>query len=221
MQISIAIDGPAGAGKSTIAKLVGKKFNLMYINTGSMYRAVTLFAMNKNINSDEIDSLCSLLSTLEMHFQDENLIVNGEDVTSKLTHPDISNNVSNYASIPQVRKKLVHMQQEIAKKYNVIMDGRDIGTVVLKDANLKIFLTARAEERAKRRYEELVEKNLKVDYENILSEIKRRDYIDSSRPLDPLVKAEDAIEIDSSHLTIEEVVEEISGHVQNVIDNVN
>lgn len=221
MQISIAIDGPAGAGKSTIAKLVGQKFNLMYINTGSMYRAVTLFAMKENINSEDIDGLYSLLSDLGMHFQGENLIVNGEDVTDKLSLPNISNNVSNYASIPQVRKKLVHMQQEIAKKYNVIMDGRDIGTVVLKDANLKIFLTARAEERAKRRYEELVAKKLEVNYENILSEIKRRDYIDSNRSVDPLVKAEDAIEIDSSYLTIEEVVEEISKYVQEIIDNAN
>lgn len=221
MRISIAIDGPAGAGKSTIAKVVGEKFNLMYINTGSMYRAVTLFAMRQNINHNEIEKLCGLLSNMEMHFEGDNLIVNGEDVSNELTLPVISNNVSNYASIPEVRKKLVHIQQSIAKKYNVVMDGRDIGTVVLKDANLKIFLTAKAEERAKRRYSELIENDVDVNYDNILAEIKRRDYIDSTRSVDPLTKATDAIEIDSSYLNIEEVVDKISDLVKKIITNVN
>ncbi|WP_346916886.1 (d)CMP kinase [Clostridium sp.] len=216
MKISIAIDGPAGAGKSTIAKLIGEKYNLMYINTGSMYRAVTLFAMRKGIEPSQVEELCELIDTLKMYFKNENLIVNDIDVTDELRSIEVTNNVSRYASILEVRQKLVEMQQEIAKNYNVIMDGRDIGTVVLKNASLKIFLTARAEERAKRRYDELIAKNVKVDYNNILEDIRKRDYIDSNREVDPLRKAEDAIEIDSSTMDISEVVETISKYISSI-----
>ena len=216
MKISIAIDGPAGAGKSTIAKLVGEKYNLMYINTGSMYRAVTLFAMKRGIEPTQIDELCELIDTLNMHFKNENLFVNDVDVTEQLTSIQVTNNVSRYASILKVRQRLVKIQQKIAEKYDVIMDGRDIGTVVLKNASLKIFLTARAEERAKRRYDELIAKNVKVDCTNILEDIKKRDYIDSNRDVDPLRKAEDAIEIDSSTMDINEVVEVISKYISSI-----
>ncbi|MFR1708550.1 MAG: (d)CMP kinase [Clostridium sp.] len=216
MKISIAIDGPAGAGKSTIAKLIGEKYNLMYINTGSMYRAVTLFAMKRGIEPTQIDELCELIDTLNMHFKSENLFVNDVDVTEQLTSIQVTNNVSRYASILKVRQRLVKIQQKIAEKYDVIMDGRDIGTVVLKNASLKIFLTARAEERAKRRYDELIAKNVKVDYNNILEDIKKRDYIDSNRDVDPLRKAEDAIEIDSSTMDINEVVEVISKYISSI-----
>lgn len=216
MKISIAIDGPAGAGKSTIAKLIGEKYNLMYINTGSMYRAVTLFAMKRGIEPTQIDELCELIDTLNMHFKNENLFVNDVDVTEQLTSIQVTNNVSRYASILKVRQQLVKIQQKIAEKYDVIMDGRDIGTVVLKNASLKIFLTARAEERAKRRYDELIAKNVKVDYNNVLEDIKKRDYIDSNRDVDPLRKAEDAIEIDSSTMDINEVVEVISKYISSI-----
>lgn len=216
MKISIAIDGPAGAGKSTIAKLIGEKYNLMYINTGSMYRAVTLFAMRKGIEPNQVDDLCELIDTLKMYFNNDNLFVNDIDVTDELRSIEVTNNVSRYASILEVRQKLVEMQQEIAKNYNVIMDGRDIGTVVLKNASLKIFLTARAEERAKRRYDELIAKNVKVDYNNILEDIKKRDYIDSNREVDPLRKAEDAIEIDTSTMSISEVVDAISKYISYI-----
>ncbi len=216
MKISIAIDGPAGAGKSTIAKLIGEKYNLMYINTGSMYRAVTLFAMRKGIEPNQVDDLCELIDTLKMYFDNDNLFVNDIDVTEELRSIEVTNNVSKYASILEVRQKLVEMQQEIAKNYNVIMDGRDIGTVVLKNATLKIFLTARAEERAKRRYDELIAKNVKVDYNNILEDIKKRDYIDSNREVDPLRKAEDAIEIDTSTMGISEVVDSISKYISYI-----
>ncbi|MEG2018220.1 MAG: (d)CMP kinase [Clostridium sp.] len=214
MRTSIAIDGPAGAGKSTIAKLLGKKYDLMYINTGSMYRAVTLFAMQKGIEPDEIEKLCSLIDELEMHFENDDLIVNGVDVSKELTNIQVTNNVSRYAAVPEVRQKLVHLQRGISKNYDVIMDGRDIGTVVLKDASVKIFLTARPEERATRRYDELIAKNVKVDYNSILEDIKRRDYIDSHREVDPLQKAEDAVEIDSSLMNIHEVVEAISKYIE-------
>lgn len=216
MKISIAIDGPAGAGKSTIAKLIGEKYNLMYINTGSMYRAVTLFAMRKSIEPNQVGDLCELIDTLKMYFDNDNLFVNDIDVTDELRSIEVTNNVSRYASILEVRQKLVEMQQEIAKNYNVIMDGRDIGTVVLKNASLKIFLTARAEERAKRRYDELIAKNVKVDYNNILEDIKKRDYIDSNREVDPLRKAEDAIEIDTSTMGISEVVDAISKYISYI-----
>ena len=217
MKMSIAIDGPAGAGKSTIAKMIGDKYELMYINTGSMYRAVTLFAMRNNINEDDIDRLCALIETLDMRFEKDNLIVNGEDITEEIRSLEVTNNVSKYASVAEVRKKLVDMQRKIAANYNVIMDGRDIGTVVLKDATIKVFLTARAEERAKRRYKELMDKNVETKYEDILSDIERRDYIDSNREVDPLKKADDAIEIDSSLMNIEEVVNEISKLVENIM----
>jgi len=216
MKISIAIDGPAGAGKSTIAKLIGKKYNLMYINTGSMYRAVTLFAMQRGIEPTQVKELCELIDTLNMYFKNENLFVNDVDVNDELTSIQVTNNVSRYASILEVRQKLVQMQQKIAKNYDVVMDGRDIGTVVLKDASLKIFLTARADERAKRRYDELIAKNVKVDYNNILEDIKKRDYIDSNRKIDPLRKAEDAIEIDSSTMDINEVVDAISRYILSI-----
>ena len=132
MRISVAIDGPAGAGKSTIAKIIGEKFNLMYINTGSMYRAVTLKAMNANISEDNIDDLVKIVESLEMHFEEERLFVNNEDLTDMINMPIISNNVSKYAAVPEIREILVKLQRDIAKKFNVIMDGRDIGTVVLK-----------------------------------------------------------------------------------------
>lgn len=217
MKMSIAIDGPAGAGKSTIAKMIGDKYELMYINTGSMYRAVTLFAMRNSINEDDIDKLCALIETLDMRFEKDNLIVNGEDITEEIRSLEVTNNVSKYASVAEVRKKLVDMQRKIADNYNVIMDGRDIGTVVLKDATIKVFLTARAEERAKRRYKELMDKNVETKYEDILSDIERRDYIDSNREVDPLKKADDAIEIDSSLMNIEEVVNEISKLVEGTM----
>ncbi|MDU4892574.1 MAG: (d)CMP kinase [Clostridium sp.] len=214
MRTSIAIDGPAGAGKSTIAKLLGKKYDLMYINTGSMYRAVTLFAMKNGIEPNEIEKLCSLIDELEMHFENDDLIVNGVDVSKELTNIEVTNNVSRYAAVPEVRQKLVQLQRGISKNYDVIMDGRDIGTVVLKDASVKIFLTARPEERATRRYEELIAKNVKVDYNSILEDIKKRDYIDSHREVDPLQKAEDAVEVDSSLMNIHEVVEAISKYIE-------
>lgn len=214
MRIAVAIDGPAGAGKSTIAKKVGEAFNLMYINTGSMYRAVTFKALENNIPYTDIDRLCELIDTMDMHFEDDTLILNGENINSKLTLPYISNNVSNYASVSKVRHKLVFLQKKIAEKYDVIMDGRDIGTVVLKNAPFKFFLTASPEERAKRRYKELVDKNVEVNYYNILSEIKKRDFLDSNREIDPLTKAEDAIEIDSTNMNIEEVVKTICEYIK-------
>nr|WP_180964157.1 (d)CMP kinase [Haloimpatiens massiliensis] len=216
LNISIAIDGPAGAGKSTIAKLVGDRYSLMYINTGAMYRAVTLKAMEKNIKPEDTQELVELMNNLDMHFQGERLIVNGKDITDGIYMPLISKNVSYYSTIKEVREKLVELQRKMSEKYSVVMDGRDIGTVVLKDAKLKIFLTASAETRANRRYKELVEKGIEVNYEEILKDIKRRDHIDSTREISPLAKAKDAIEIDSSNLDINGVVDKISYYIDNI-----
>lgn len=214
MNISVAIDGPAGAGKSTIANIIANKFNLMYINTGSMYRAVALMCKRNNIPYTSIEEVCNLTNSLNMYFEGDKLIVNGEDISEEIRLPEVSNSVSNYAAISEVRKILVKLQQEMANKYDIIMDGRDIGTVVLKNSPLKFFLTASAEERAKRRYNELNDKGVVVEYNTILNDIIKRDYIDSNRETNPLRMAEDAIEIDSSKLSINEVVELISNHIE-------
>ncbi|WP_032121618.1 (d)CMP kinase [Clostridium amazonitimonense] len=217
MRLSVAIDGPAGAGKSTIAKLLAKDFNLMYINTGAMYRAVTLMALSTNVSSEDIDGLCDLIDKMDMYFNKDRLILNNQDVEEKITSPEISKKVSEFAALPEVRKKLVKLQQNMSKQYDVIMDGRDIGTVVLKEAPFKFFLTASPEERANRRYKELVNKGLKVEYEDILKDIINRDYLDSNRKTDPLRKAEDAIEIDTTGLNIDGVVNKISEHIKSFL----
>lgn len=214
MKISVAIDGPAGAGKSTIAKLVGKSFNLMYINTGAMYRAVALKANENNLLPENVKEICDLVSTMEMHFENDDLILNGENIQENLTTPNISNIVSNYASIPEVRAMLVKLQREMSNKFDVIMDGRDIGTVVLKDATFKFFLTASPEERANRRFYELQKRNIECSYDQILKDIIERDYKDTHRDADPLKKADDAIEIDTTSLDINGVVNIINEYIR-------
>ncbi|WP_443659620.1 (d)CMP kinase [Clostridium algidicarnis] len=214
MRLSVAIDGPAGAGKSTIAKLIAKKFDLMYINTGAMYRAVTLTAITNNISSKDTETLCNLINTMDMTFKDDRLILNGKDIEDEITHPNISKNVSEFAALPEVRQMLVKLQQDMSKQYDVIMDGRDIGTVVLKNSPFKFFLTASPSERAKRRYIELTNKGLSVKYDDILEDILKRDYLDTTRESDPLKKAEDAIEIDTTGLDIYGVVNKISQYIK-------
>jgi cytidylate kinase len=221
MGISVAIDGPAGAGKSTIAKIIGEKLSLMYINTGLMYRAVTFKAMNADVTENNVGDLIKLVESLEMHFEKERLFVNNEDLTDIINLPIISNNVSKYAAVPEVREILVKLQQNISKKFDVIMDGRDICTVVLVDATFKFYLTASSEERAKRRYDELISKGIEVDYNTILDDIIKRDYIDTHREVSPLRKAIDAIEIDSSALNINGVVEKIIDYINTEIKVIN
>ena len=209
MRISVAIDGPAGAGKSTIAKIVGKKFDLMYINTGAMYRAVALMAERKHIKPEEVEKLVKLVDTMEIHFENDDLVLNGINVQEEITMPEISAIVSNYATIPEVRAKLVELQRNMSEKYDVIMDGRDIGTVVLPHADLKIYQIASVETRAKRRYLENKERGLEADLETIKKEIEQRDYQDMHRAISPLKKADDAIELDTSNMTLEEVVDQV------------
>lgn len=210
MKLSIAIDGPAGAGKSTIAQMLAKKYDLMYINTGSMYRAVALFAERKGITYTQKDLLCSMIGNLQMVFKGDKLFVNGEDITEEIRLPNISSIVSYYAAIAEVRAMLVELQQDMSRKFGVVMDGRDIGTVVLKNADFKFFLTASPEQRAKRRFIELKEKGVPVDYDSILSDMNKRDYIDSHRKVTPLLKADDALIIDTSDLDIPQVVDRIT-----------
>lgn len=217
MRISVAIDGPAGAGKSTIAKLVAKEFDLMYINTGAMYRAVALVARNNNIDDTNIEGLCNLIDTLDMRFENDDLILNDVNIQEQITMPEISAIVSKYASIQEVRTKLVKLQRDMSSKFDVIMDGRDIGTVVLKDSKFKFFLTATPEARAERRYKELSNRGLDVNYSTILEDIIKRDYIDSNRQIDPLRKADDAIEIDTTGLSISEVTEKICLNIKSNI----
>ena len=210
-------DGPAGAGKSTIAKLVAKEFDLMYINTGAMYRAVALKSNENGLTPDKVDDICALIEGMEMEFVNDDLVLNGVNIQNEITVPEISGIVSDYASIPEVRVKLVELQREMSKKFNVIMDGRDIGTVVLKEAPFKFFLTATPEERANRRFKELRERNIECEYEVILKDIIERDYKDSHREVDPLRKADDAIEVDTTGLNIIEVTEKINSVISNNI----
>ena len=217
MRISVAIDGPAGAGKSTIAKLVAKKFDLMYINTGAMYRAVALKSNENRLTPDKVDDICALIEGMEMEFVNDDLVLNGVNIQNEITVPEIRGIVSDYASVPEVRVKLVELQREMSKRFNVIMDGRDIGTVVLKDAPFKFFLTATPEERANRRFKELKERNIECEYEVILKDIIERDYKDSHREVDPLRKADDAIEVDTTGLNIKEVTEKINSVISNNI----
>ena len=217
MRISVAIDGPAGAGKSTIAKLVAKEFDLMYINTGAMYRAVALKSNENGLTPDKVNDICALIEGMEMEFVNDDLVLNGVNIQNEITVPEISGIVSDYASITEVRVKLVELQREMSKKFNVIMDGRDIGTVVLKEAPFKFFLTATPEERANRRFKELKERNIDCEYEVILKDIIERDYKDTHREVDPLRKADDAIEVDTTGLNIIEVTEKINSVISNNI----
>jgi cytidylate kinase len=211
----VAIDGPAGAGKSTIARILAKKLNIMYINTGTMYRAVAYKALQSDISPENINALIDLVDSLEMHFENDHLFVNCEDISEIITLPVIGNSVSRYAAVKEVREKLVELQRRISSRYSVIMDGRDIGTVVLKDAPFKFFLTASPEERAKRRFEELINKGISVSYEEILRDIIKRDYEDSHREIDPLKKAADAIEIDSTGISIDDIVEKLFNYIKH------
>jgi len=214
--MSIAIDGPAGAGKSTIAQKLSEIYKLMYINTGAMYRAVTLVALKNNILPNDVKALTELVLKLNMHFENDRLLLDNVDINDEITTPYIGNNVSNYAAVPEVREILVQLQQVMAGKYDVIMDGRDIGTVVLKNSKYKFFLTATAEERARRRFNEFKEKGMEVKFDDILDDIVKRDYIDTHREYNPLRKAIDAIEIDTSFMNIDQVVNSISEHIEKL-----
>lgn len=207
--IRIAIDGPGGAGKSTIAKLVGDKLGLEYIDTGAMYRAVGLKLNREGIKPDDLISISNVLEETTIDFVNGKIILDGDDVSDIIRTQEISKFASIYSQIPEVRSKLVDIQRRIAAGKSVIMDGRDIGTNVLTDAELKVFLTADSMVRARRRYEELRSKGVNANLDDIHEEIKDRDYQDMNRKLNPLAQAEDAIRLDTSDMTIDEVVNTI------------
>ncbi len=206
--ISIAIDGPSASGKSTIAKILAKKLNYIYIDTGAMYRAFTLACLNEGIDCEDERACCSLIGKIKIGFNKQNHItLNNKDVESRIRQNDVADNVSYIASYKDIRVELVKQQRELAKNNSVIMDGRDIGTYVLEDADIKFFQIADVGERAKRRYLENLEKNISTTYEECLENLKKRDYIDSHREFCPLRPAKDSIEVDTTDLSIEEVTE--------------
>ena len=205
----IAIDGPGGAGKSTIAKLLAAKFGIPYVDTGAMYRAIGLKMTRLGMAFEESEALSAMLEHTSIDFVVENVILDGEDVSGLIRTQEISAAASDCSKLPSVRKKLVALQKEMAGTRSVVMDGRDIGTNVMPDAEYKFYITASAEERAKRRYLELVNKGQQADFDKVLEEINQRDYNDMHRELDPLRKADDAIEVDTTDMSIEEVLESV------------
>ncbi len=216
MAMNIAIDGPAGAGKSTIAKAIAAKMGYVYVDTGAMYRAMALYFLRAGIASNDEAKISSVVDDISVSIKYEDgaqhVILNGEDVTGLIRTEEVGNMASASSVYAPVRSKLVALQQELAKTTDVIMDGRDIGTVVLPNADVKIFLTASVECRAKRRFDELVAKGMEADFDKIAKDIEERDYRDSHREISPLKQAEDAILVDSSDMTIDEVVNTIIGY---------
>ncbi len=216
--INIAIDGPAGAGKSSVAKAVAAKLGFIYVDTGALYRSIGVNALKHNIKTDNADAVIALLpeTKVELKYVDgtQRVILNSEDVSEAIRMPEASMAASNVSAIPAVRAFLLDLQRDMAKNNNVIMDGRDIGTVILPDADYKFFLTASAEVRADRRFKELKEKGIDVDYQALLDEIIQRDYNDSHRETAPLKQADDAILIDSSNLSLEESIDAIVSKIK-------
>mgnify|MGYP000854230473 FL=1 len=207
--IRIAIDGPGGAGKSTIAKLVGNKLGLEYIDTGAMYRAIGLKLNREGIAPEDVSSIRNILENTSIDFIDGKIILDGDDISDVIRTQEISKLASTYSQIPDVRSKLVDLQRKIAEGKGVIMDGRDIGTNVLPNAELKIFLTADPMVRARRRFDELRAKGVVAVFSDIFEEIKDRDFQDMNRKLNPLAQADDAILVDTSDMSIDEVVSTI------------
>lgn len=222
MSINIAIDGPAGAGKSTIARAAAAKLGFIYVDTGALYRSIAYYALSKGADVKDAKAVESLLPEIrtELRFIDgvQHVFVNDEDVSGKIRTPEVSMGASAVSAIPAVRAFLFDLQKKIAAENNVIMDGRDIGTVVLPNAQLKIFLTASPEARADRRYAELKDKPDAPTYESVLADIIKRDHDDSTRAIAPLKQAEDAVLFDTTALTLEESVEKITAMIRDTAE---
>lgn len=218
--INIAIDGPAGAGKSTIAKLVAKEKGYIYVDTGAMYRSIALYMLRNNINIDNEDALKNACMDIKIQISYENdtqqVYLNDENVSIEIRQEQVGNMASKVAAKPVVREKLLQLQRDLAASNNVVMDGRDIGTFVLPDANLKIYLTASVVARAGRRYKELVEKGNNPDLEKIKADIEQRDFQDMNREIAPLKQAEDAIYLDSSDMDINQVIDYILNKINTL-----
>lgn len=209
-KINIAIDGPSGVGKSTIADIVAEKLNMKHLDTGAMYRCVAYSTLKENIDPKNNEEVEKIMDTLHIEFtQDNHVLLNGEDVTKEIRMNDVSMRASITSQLSVVRKKLVSLQQQVCKDKGFIVDGRDICSTVLPDAEVKIYMTASSKARAQRRYDEYISKGIDADYETIYQDIVARDYQDTHREISPLKKASDATEIDTSSLTIDEVVEKV------------
>lgn len=212
MGIIVALDGPAGSGKGTITKLVAKKLGLVNIDTGAMYRCVTLECLNKNIKPEELEKISEILENINIQLKREGdnqiVLLNGQDVSKEIRTERIDEIVAKFAAIKIVRDKITPLQQKMGENTDIIMEGRDIGTVVFPNADVKIFLDCSLEERAKRRYKQNIERGLNTPYEEVLSELIKRHKLETEREVAPLIQAEDAIYLDSSNLNIEEVTEE-------------
>ncbi len=212
----IAIDGPAGAGKSTISKLIAKNLGINYIDTGAMYRAITYKCIKEDIDVNDIQRVVDLCSRTDVDFVDNYIYLDGQRLNEEIRTLQVSSRVSDVAKIPQVREFLLEKQREIGKRSDVILDGRDVGTHIFTDAKYTFFLNASAQERGRRRYQELIDKGQSVVLEEIIEDIKKRDYIDSTREVAPLVKADDAIEVDTKYMKIAQVVNYISDMVRRI-----
>ncbi|MGT2847102.1 (d)CMP kinase [Streptococcus massiliensis] len=222
-QIQIAIDGPASSGKSTVAKIIAKDLGYIYLDTGAMYRAATYLVLQNQLTAENVDEITALLEEYPISFgrseDGEQLVFVGDvDISHPIRGNDVTNNVSWLAALAPVREKLVALQQQIASQGGIVMDGRDIGTVVLPQAELKIFLVASVEERAERRYKENLEKGIETDFEVLKKEIAERDYKDSHREVSPLKPAEDSITFDTTGVSIPEVVAFIEEKAQKILD---
>ena len=216
MGYNVAVDGPAGAGKSTIAKLVAKKKGYIYVDTGAMYRGLAIHFLKKGIDSDDREGIKKACKDADVSIAYENgiqqIYLNGENITNLLRTEEVGNMASKTSAIPEVREKLLELQRSLASEKDVIMDGRDIGTNILPNADVKIYLTATVETRAKRRYDELVQKGIACDLQEIAKDIQDRDERDMNREIAPLKQADDAILVDSSHMGIDEVVDTICSY---------
>ena len=220
--ISIAIDGPAGAGKSTIARAIAKELGYIYVDTGALYRAIGLYANAIGVATDDPAGVERLLGGIKVELRYKNgeqrVFLNGYDVSEEIRRPEVSMAASNVSAIPAVRQFLFALQQNMAVEHDVVMDGRDIGTKVLPDATLKVFLTASAEVRARRRFHELAQKGMPEPYEKVLEELVRRDDVDTHRAASPLRMAEDAVEVDCSQMTLDEVVEAVAALARQALE---
>ena len=221
MSFSIAIDGPAAAGKSTVAKQVAKILNCVYIDTGAMYRAITWYALSKGVDPKDEEKVTALLPEIDLSLHlDGKVVVNDQDITKEIRTTEVADNVSYIASYKKIRLHLVELQRKMSKNVSVVMDGRDIGSYVLPQADVKIFQVASVETRAVRRYKENLEKGINCSIEEIEENLRKRDYIDSHREFAPLKKAEDSFVLDTSNMTIDEAVNAIIKIVKNKLGEV-
>lgn len=211
----IAFDGPAGSGKSTIAKIISEKLGITYLDTGAMYRAVTLYFLENNVDFNDENQVKINLEKIELEFINDRLYLNNKDVSAQIREKNVNDNVSFVSAIRIVREKMVDLQRKMSGKKSVVLDGRDIGTVVFPNADYKFYITASVDVRARRRYEEELQKGISnLSLDEVKKSMENRDYIDSNREVTPLRKADDAIEIDTSYMSIEEVLEKILSYIK-------